>query len=85
MIEQPYGQYEILFRPRVRDKEPDPARRDPQFSVHARHLNPHDARVVQATFEAAAVAYAEDLHVAPDDGDEVSLIVRDLETDPRTH
>ncbi len=51
------------------------------FSVHARHVNPHDARIVQeASFEAAAVAYAEDLHVAPDDGDEVSLIVRDLET-----
>lgn len=51
------------------------------FSVHARHLDAHDARVVQeASFEAAAVAYAEDLHVAVKDGDEVSLIVRDLET-----
>ena len=51
------------------------------FSVHARHVNPHDARIVrEASFEAAAVAYAEDLHVAPDEGDEVALIVRDLET-----
>ncbi len=58
--------------------QPAPAR---SFSVHARHLNPHDARVVQEpSFEAAAVAYAEDLHVTPSDGDEIALIVRDLET-----
>jgi Family of unknown function (DUF5961) len=58
-----------------------PAANSRSFSVHARHVNPHDARVVQeASFEAAAVAYAEDLHVAPNDGDEVALIVRDLET-----
>ncbi len=51
------------------------------FSVHARHLDAHDARVVQeASFEAAAVAYAEDLHVAVEEGDQVSLIVRDVET-----
>lgn len=51
------------------------------FSVHARHVDAHHARVVhEASFEAAAVAYAEDLHVPADDGDEVSLIVRDLET-----
>ena len=52
------------------------------FSVRARHVNPHDARgiVQEASFEAAAVAYAEDLHVPADDGDDVSLIVRDLET-----
>jgi len=51
------------------------------FSVHARHVDAHHARVVQeASFEAAAVAYAEDLHVPVTDGDEVSLIVRDLET-----
>lgn len=51
------------------------------FSVHARHVDAHHARVIQeASFEAAAVAYAEDLHVPVDEGDEVSLIVRDLET-----
>jgi len=51
------------------------------FSVHARHVDAHHARVVQeASFEAAAVAYVEDLHVAPTEGDEVSLIVRDVET-----
>jgi hypothetical protein len=51
------------------------------FSVHARHVDAHHARVVQeASFEAAAVAYAEDLHVAVGEDDEVSLIVRDLES-----
>ena len=51
------------------------------FSVHARHVDAHHARVVQeASFEAASVAYAEDLHAAADGGDEVSLVVRDLET-----
>lgn len=58
-----------------------PAAETRSFSVHARHVNPHDARVVrEGSFEAAAVAYAEDLHVAPDEGEEVSLIVRDLLT-----
>jgi hypothetical protein len=58
-----------------------PAAEIRSFSVRARHVNPHHARVVQEeTFEAAAVAYAEDLHVAPESGDAVSLIVRDLET-----
>jgi hypothetical protein len=51
------------------------------FSVHARHLDAHQARVVhEPTFEAAAVAYVEELHLPVSDGDEVSLIVRDLET-----
>ncbi len=51
------------------------------FRVNARHLDGHHARTVhEATFEAAAVAYAEDLHGAAGDSDEVSLIVRDLET-----
>lgn len=51
------------------------------FSVHADHVGAHHARVVrEPSFEAAAVAYAEDLHVSADEGDEVSLIVRDLET-----
>ena len=57
---------------------PAPSRR---FSVHPRHLETRSARIVSETsFEAAAVAYAEDLHGAPDDGEEISLIVRDLET-----
>ena len=37
-------------------------RRDPHFSVHARHVDSHHARVLEeASFEAAAVAYVEDL------------------------
>lgn len=52
-----------------------------RFRVHARHIDAHHARVVQeASFEAAAVAYAEDLHLPTEDGDVVSLIVRDLQT-----
>jgi hypothetical protein len=50
-----------------------------RFSVHARHLERHHARVVaEASFEAAAIAYAEDLHLMDAAGD-ISLIVRDLE------
>jgi hypothetical protein len=54
------------------------AANDRQFSVHARHVDSHHARVVsEPSFEAAAVAYVEDFHPA---GDEVSVIVRDLHT-----
>jgi hypothetical protein len=49
------------------------------YSVYARHLDAHHARIVeQPSFEAAAVAYSEDLHVAPENGGEVSIIVRDV-------
>ena len=51
-----------------------------RFSVHARHVDIHHARVVEeASFEAAAVAYVEDLH---DMGDthEIAVIVQDLGT-----
>ena len=38
-----------------------------QFSVYARHVDSHHARVLEeASFEAAAVAYLEDFH-PPDD------------------
>jgi len=60
---------------------PDPQTRS--YRVRLRDDGGHHARTLhEASFEAAAVAYAEDLHVGPDDGegDEVSLIVRDLET-----
>lgn len=52
---------------------------DRRFSVHARHEDRHRARVVvEPSFEAAAVAYAEDLlHPAEP---EISLIVRDLDS-----
>jgi hypothetical protein len=51
-----------------------------RFSVHARHIEAHHARVLEETsFEAAAVAYVEDLH-ALGDGPEISIIVREVES-----
>jgi hypothetical protein len=51
------------------------------FRVHARHVDAHHARtVVEPSFEAAAVAYAEDLHELPGDGGEVSVIVQEVAT-----
>jgi hypothetical protein len=51
-----------------------------RFSVHARHLDAHHAQVLEeASFEAAAVAYVEELHVLGDDR-EISVIVRELGT-----
>jgi hypothetical protein len=51
---------------------------DRQFRVHARHLDRHHARTLsEPSFEAAAVAYVEDLH-PPGDGPEISVIVVDL-------
>jgi hypothetical protein len=51
---------------------------DRQFRVHARHLDSHHARTLsEASFEAAAVAYVEDLH-SPGDDPEVSVIVVEL-------
>ena len=50
------------------------------FSVRARHVELHHARLLEeASFEAAAVAYLEDLHELGDEH-ELSLIVRDVET-----
>ena len=54
---------------------------DHRFSVYARHAGPHHARIVhEPSFEAAAVAYVEDLAIAPEHGEEISVIVRDLDT-----
>jgi hypothetical protein len=51
------------------------------FRVHARHVDAHHARTLEEpSFEAAAVAYAEDLHDAPGDGDAISIIVHEVET-----
>jgi hypothetical protein len=36
--------------------------------------------VVEASFEAAAIAFIEDFAPAPEDGADVSILVRDLET-----
>jgi hypothetical protein len=51
------------------------------FRVHARHVDAHHARTLEEpSFEAAAVAYIEDLHDLPGDEDEVSVIVREVDT-----
>jgi Family of unknown function (DUF5961) len=51
------------------------------FRVHARHVDANHARTLQEpSFEAAAVAYLEDLHDIPGDGDEISVIVREVES-----
>ncbi len=51
------------------------------FSVHARHVDQHHARLLDETsFEAAAVAYVEDFHPAVDADHEVSVIVREIGT-----
>jgi len=56
-----------------------------RFSVQAREVDSHHARVVEeASFEAAAVAYAEDFAMVVDDSLELSIIVRDL-ADGREH
>ncbi|WP_395942899.1 DUF5961 family protein [Brevundimonas sp.] len=52
-----------------------------QFSVHARAVDHHHARLIEeASFEAAAVAYVEDFHPPLGDSDEISVIVRELGT-----
>ncbi len=52
-----------------------------RFRVHARHIDGHHGRVLaEPTFEAAAIAYVEDMHVSPGEGDEISIIVRDLDS-----
>ena len=51
-----------------------------RFSVHARHVEAHHARVLEErSFEAAAVAYVEDLHAIGDEH-EISVIVREVDS-----
>ena len=51
-----------------------------RYSVHARHVDAHHARVVEErSFEAAAAAYVEDLHPVGDEP-EISVIVRELDS-----
>lgn len=53
---------------------------DRRFSVWAEHAGRHHARVVcEPSFEAAAVAYVEDLAISPAEDDAVRVIVRDLD------
>ena len=50
-----------------------------RFSVHARHIDAHHARVLEETsFEAAAVAYVEDFGPPASDDHAISVIVRDV-------
>jgi hypothetical protein len=56
------------------------AANDREFKVHARHLDSHHARTLsERSFEAAAVAYVEDLHDLGDEP-EISVVVRDVGT-----
>ncbi len=51
---------------------------DREFRVHARHVERHHARTVsERSFEAAAVAYVEDLHPAGEEA-KISVIVREV-------
>ena len=51
-----------------------------RFHVQARHVEAHHARVLmERSFEAAAVAYVEDLHAVSDEP-ELSVVVRELDS-----
>ena len=51
-----------------------------RFRVHARHVEVHHARVLkERSFEAAAVAYVEDLHAVSDEP-EISVIVHEVDS-----
>jgi hypothetical protein len=51
------------------------------FHVHARHLDRHKARVInEPTFEAAAIAYIEDLPTMLGEKLEISVVVHDMES-----
>lgn len=50
-----------------------------KFSVHARHVDGHHARLVDdVSFEAAAVACIEDFHPPLDREDAISVVVREV-------
>lgn len=51
-----------------------------RFSVHARDVHGRHRIVEETSFEAAAVAYVEDFHPPVDDDNEISVIVRDLDS-----
>lgn len=51
------------------------------FSVRARDVDSHHARTLEETsFEAAAAAYVEDFHPPVGDRDDISVIVREVDT-----
>lgn len=50
-----------------------------RFSVHARHIDAHHARMVEErSFQEAAVAYVEDFHPTVTGEPDISIIVRDV-------
>jgi hypothetical protein len=50
-----------------------------RFSVRARHIDSHHARLLEeVSFEAAAVAYVEEFGMTADADHEISVIVRDV-------
>jgi hypothetical protein len=52
-----------------------------RFRVHSRHQTGAHARVLaEISFEAAAVAFVEDLAPAPDEGTEIAIHVLELDT-----
>jgi hypothetical protein len=52
-----------------------------RFRVHARHIENHYARtVIEATFEAAVIAYIEDFPAMAVEDPEISIIVHDLDS-----
>ena len=60
---------------------PDAAGTARHFRVHARHAGHHHGRTVEeVSFEAAAVSYVEHLHLLPEDGEAISVVVREVET-----
>lgn len=57
------------------------ARETRQFSVHARDVDSHHPRLLEeASFEAAAVAFVEDFHPPVGDSNEISVVVREVDT-----
>jgi hypothetical protein len=60
----------------------DQVARARRFSVRARHVDGHHARILEeASFEAAAVAYLEGIvETSGDDTAELRVIVRDLDS-----
>ena len=54
---------------------------DRRFSVRARHVSDHHAKLFsEPSFEAAAIAFVEDLPLTVDETPEIRVIVRDLDS-----
>ena len=52
-----------------------------RFSVYGSHVDHHHARILEeSSFEAAAVAYVEDIHAFGDEEAEISVFVREIDS-----